>query len=158
MQKQVVLFINVFIRVSNSDLIEVLANHYDFNDLDVPYILHAKHLQTVQKFKFDFLNINFLGLPFSVLYFLVHINFHSFIDYSFHTNYYYSWNRSYGDRILSYARINFKLDQSMLDTFSDFIRIFNINFILNECRLFDFELGFTDCHFKVNVAINIEFL
>ena len=90
MKEQAVLFINVFIVVTNSDLIEVLANYYGFNFPDALYIPPAKHLQTVRKFKFDFLHINFLGQPFTVYYFRVQINFHSFIDYSFHTNYYCS--------------------------------------------------------------------
>ena len=89
-EEQVALFINVFILVTNSDLIEVLANHYDFKYPDALYIPPAKYLQTVRKFKFDFLHINFLGQPFSVLYFIFHINLRSFIDYIFHANYYCS--------------------------------------------------------------------
>ena len=44
MKEQAFLFINVFILVTNSDLIEVLANHYDFKYPDALYIPPVKHL------------------------------------------------------------------------------------------------------------------
>ena len=44
MKEQAVLFINVFIVVTNSDLIEVLANYYGFNFPDALYIPPVKHL------------------------------------------------------------------------------------------------------------------